>query len=193
MSYNTTAWTTDGQTQTTGGTTLYTHFGANSEFTSNFTAGTHYAIPFLGFGGYAAEDSRFSLGTSTLPDTSKSFSVSGNLFICKYWHIIDNITIDKVVWWHAGDAATGEVTKANLVSYAVDTDNGATSGDLSGGTFVAAGADITNAGYEQAYYQELTLVNANIPSGRVLLFTFRSDTSVNSDYSINATVKYHLT
>lgn len=30
MSYNTTAWTTDGQTQTTGGATLYAHFGIGS-------------------------------------------------------------------------------------------------------------------------------------------------------------------
>ena len=32
---------------------------------------------------------------------------------------------------------------------------------------------------------------ADVDAGKVILFTFASDT-VNSDYSINATVKYHI-
>ena len=78
-----------------------------------------------------------------------------------------------------------------MFQYDVVTTAGATSGDLSSGTVVAHGADIVNAGYEQSYYQQLTIDSANINAGKILLFTFRSD-SINSDFTINATIKYHL-
>ena len=37
-----------------------------------------------------------------------------------------------------------------------------------------------------------TVDSANVTAGKVVLCFFRSD-SVNSDYSLNVTVKYHLT
>jgi hypothetical protein len=37
----------------------------------------------------------------------------------------------------------------------------------------------------------MTINSANVDAGKVVLFAFRAD-SVNSDYTINATVKYHL-
>ena len=46
--------------------------------------------------------------------------------------------------------------------------------------------------YEQAYYQQMTIQSADVTAGKVILFAFRAD-SVNSDYSINATIKYHIT
>ena len=45
---------------------------------------------------------------------------------------------------------------------------------------------------EQIYYQSMTVQSADVDAGRVLIFTFRSDSAVNSDYTINATVKYHI-
>ena len=108
-----------------------------------------------------------------------------------YWHVVDDITIDAVTWFHGADAATGDSTAAHLMSYDIDTANGSTGGDLSDGTVVADGATITNAGYEQVYYQAMTVQSANVDAGRVILFTFAADT-INSDYSINATVKYHI-
>jgi hypothetical protein len=104
---------------------------------------------------------------------------------------MDNMTIDRVIFWQGADAATGDTTRAHIFQYDVVTTAGSTSGDLSSGTVVAHGADITNAGYEQAYYQQMTIDSADINAGKILLFTFRSD-SVNSDFSINATIKYHL-
>ena len=77
------------------------------------------------------------------------------------------------------------------MAYTVDTDNGLTGGNLSSGVVVADGATITNAGYEQIYYQSMTIQSANVDAGTVILFTFASDT-INSDYSINAVVKYHI-
>ena len=37
----------------------------------------------------------------------------------------------------------------------------------------------------------MTVQSANVDAGKIILFTFASDT-VNSDFSINATVKYHI-
>ena len=56
---------------------------------------------------------------------------------------------------------------------------------------VADGADINNAGYEQAYYQSMTIQSASVAAGQALFFTVRMD-SVNSDVSINVKIKYHL-
>ena len=76
--------------------------------------------------------------------------------------------------------------------YDIDTSNGTTGGDLSNGVEnCVSPSTITNSGYEQAYYQQMTISQANVNAGKVVLFTFRSD-SVNSDYTVNATIKYHL-
>ena len=62
---------------------------------------------------------------------------------------------------------------------------------MGSGVVIADGVDIVNLGYEQIYYQSMTIQSANVSAGRVIAFVFRSD-SVNSDFSINATVKYHI-
>ena len=105
---------------------------------------------------------------------------------------MDNITIDRVVWWSGADASSGDTTRCHLMSYDVDRNNTSASGDLSNGVVLADGSDITNAGYEQSYYQQMTIQSADVSAGKIVLFTFRSD-SVNSDFSINATIKYHIT
>ena len=154
-------------------------------------ANTHYAIPIgsSAFGGHTSAN--FALGTSSNPSTSLTITDTAFEIIRTYWYVMDNITIDRVVWWSAGDTATGDTTRVHLMSYDVDTANGSTGGDLSSGAVLADGGDITNAGYEQAYYQQLTIGTADVDAGKVILFAFRSD-SVNSDFTINATVKYHL-
>ena len=90
-----------------------------------------------------------------------------------------------------GTAATGDTVRGHLLSYSVVTTAGATGGDLSSGTVCASSSDITSSGYEQSYYNSMTINSADVDAGKVILFTFRAD-SVNSDYTINATVKYHL-
>ena len=78
------------------------------------------------------------------------------------------------------------------MSYTVDASTDAKGADLSGGTVVAASSTITNAGYEQAYYNQMSLTaDVDVDAGDVILFTFAADT-VNSDYTINVTVKYHI-
>ena len=131
------------------------------------------------------------MGTGTEPATSLSISPSAHTTVHTYWYVMDDITVDRVVWWSGADNATGDTTRCHLMSYTVDSGNGSTSGDLSSGTVIADGGDVVNAGYEQAYYQQMTVQSANVDAGKVILFIFRPD-SVNSDYSINATIKYHL-
>jgi hypothetical protein len=55
------------------------------------------------------------------------------------------------------------------------------------------GADAaSNAGSEQAYLSTWTIDSASVAAGKIILATFRQD-GTNSDYTVNITVKYHLT
>ena len=174
--------------------TQYAYFGTDSLSATSYVADTHYAIPFAGNQTastlHAMGSSTSSSFNDTDPATSLTISADVNFYIMQYWWTIDNITIDAVHWWNAADAATGDDLAAHLMVYDVVSDNSSTSGDLSSGVVVADGATITNAGYEQAYYQSMTIQSANVDAGQVVLFTFASDT-VNSDYHISAVVKYH--
>ena len=181
-------------------TTQYQNFGLAWLDTagSAFTADTHHAIAVGGshYGGLV--DENYAMGSSTSssfndtnPATSLTIADTAFSIIRTYWFVMDDITIDAVKWWHAADEATGDSTAAHLMSYTVDKDNASTSGDLSSGTVLADGATITNAGYEQAYFQNMTIQSADVDAGKVIIFTFASDT-VNSDYTINATVKFHI-
>ena len=170
--------------------TQYAQFniGAGNLVWASSSAGTHYAVPFQGM----LPQVLVSGGTGTDPATSFTITNSASSIVSCYWYIMDDITIDRVVWWSGADAATGEATRTHLMSYTVDSGNSATSGDLSSGAVAAYSSDVTNAGYEQAYYNQMTISTANIDAGKVLMFFFRADSTVNSDYTINATVKYHL-
>ena len=184
--------TTNNYVKANGGhvNTQYQEFGIGSADSvwAGALANTHYAVPFNGY----ANQALVSIGTSSNPDTSLTIATTADDVTCCFWFIMDSITIDRVVWWSGADAATGDTTRCHLMSYDIDSDNGSTGGDLSSGVVLADGADITNAGYEQSYYQQMTIQSADVTAGKVVLFTFRSD-SVNSDFSINATIKYHIT
>ena len=181
--------------------TNYAHFGTSyldTSGTASFAADTHYAVAFGGANSYSSIAANIAMGSSTSssfndtnPATSLTISSTAMDIVGAYWYVMDDITIDAVKWLHAADTATGEDTAAHLMAYTIDTANGSTGGDLSSGVVVADGANITNAGYEQIYYQSMTVQSADVDAGKVILFTFASDT-VNSDYSINATVKYHI-
>ena len=181
-------------------TTQYAYFGLDfgGVTSSAFTANTHYAIPFrdMGFLSDAAPNMAMGSATSssfndTNPASSLTIADTAMTIVKAYWYVMDDITIDAVKWLHGADAATGDTTAAHLMAYTVNIANGSTSGDLSGGTVVADGANLINAGYEQIFYQSMTIQSADVDAGKVILFTFASD-SVDSDYSINATVKYHI-
>ena len=170
--------------------TQYAHFGIGSgdSVWAGAAVDNHYAVPFNG----VANQALVSLGDDTAdPATSLTIITTADDVTACMWYVMDNITIDRVVWWSGGDASGSDTTRAHLMSYSVVTTSGATGGDLSSGVVNASGSDVTNAGYEQSYYQQLTVNTANVDAGKAIFFTFRSDT-VNSDYTINATIKYHL-
>ena len=176
--------------------TQYAYFGTDSGTSSGFLADQHYAISFNNSPVGSSTDNAMGSATSssfndTNPASSLTISSSSDDIVRTYWYVMDNITIDAVTWLHGAESATGDDTAAHLMAYTVDIANGSTSGDLSSGVVVADGATITNAGREQIYYQSMTIQSADVDAGKVILFTFASDT-VNSDYSINATVKYHI-
>jgi len=166
--------------------THYAHFG-HTYSSSSMVANTHYAISYE----HMAYEAPLALGTGTNPDASLTISTTAHEVIPHYWYVMDDITIDRVIWFSAADAATGDTTRCHAMSFDVVTTSGATGGDLSNGTVLADGSDITNAGYEQTYYQQMTIQSADVDAGKVIMFLFRSD-SINSDYTINATIKYHL-
>ena len=170
--------------------TLYQTFGARASDALGVAAassGRHYAAMAKGAAGALVD-----AGPDTDPATTLSITQDADDYVLCYWYIMDAITIDRVVWWHGADDATGDTIRAHLMSYDVNTDNDADGGNLTNGTVLADGSDITNAGYEQTYYQQLTIQSANVSAGKVVMFFWRSD-SLNSDFSINATVKYHIT
>lgn len=180
-------------------TTQFAYFGIShgDGAGAGFLADTHYAIPFMISGGggvtanYAMGSSTSSSFNDTNPATSLTISSTAHSIVNCYWHVRDNITIDEVSWLWGADTATGDSTAGHLMSFDVDIGNGSTSGDLSNGVVVADGAAIAGSGYEQIYYQAMTVQSADVSAGKVIMFIFASDT-VNSDYSINVTVKYHI-
>ena len=169
--------------------TQYAYFGMDNVGTTGFSADNHYAINFMT--GYSFTPF-FSLGTATDPLTSYTTSLNAHILAHTVWYVADNIVIDSVSFWVGADAINGDTLRCHLMSYDIVTTAGATSGDLSNGVVIADGADIVNAGYEQAYYQSMTVQSSSISAGKALFFTFRQD-GTNSDYSISATIKYHLT
>ena len=176
--------------------TQYAYFGNGYVGGAGFAADYHYAVAFnnspfstttLNVMG-SSTDSSFN---DTDPASSTTITQYAQQVMLSYWYVPDNITIDAVHWLHAADTATGDSTAAHLMAYTADLTSGSTGGDLSGGVVVADGATIINQGDEQIRYQLMTIQSADVDAGKVILFTFASDT-INSDYSINAVVKYHI-
>ena len=167
--------------------TQYAYFGINSTEAASYAADYHYMIPFAG----KAQAGNVTLGTGTNPDTSLTVSSTSDDIIDVLWFIPDNITVDAVYWWNGASGADGDTTRAHLCAFDIEKGTDSTAGDLSNGVVVADGADITNEGREQAYYQSMTVQSADIDGGKVGVFTFRQD-GINSNHSISATIKYHI-
>ena len=170
--------------------TQYAHFGHGSTIAS-FIANTHYALHFGSSWGLTSGIPAF--GTSTDPATSfttaDGAATDAAVIVPMMWRVPDAISIDGVSSIEGADEATGDTTRMHLFSY--DFTSGSTS-CLTNGTLLAHNSDVTNAGSEQAYLSSWTVDSAAVTAGKVILAFFRSD-SVNSDYAINITVKYHLT
>ena len=172
--------------------TQYATFSIGSTETSAFADDTHQAIPFASANfGVLANPPAF--GTSTDPattfTTADSDGARASELLPVLWFVPDAINIDSVTSFEGADQATGDTTRMHLFSYTFTS--GSTSA-LSSGTLLAHNSDVTNAGSEQIYKTSWTVDSAAVASGKVILAFFKSD-SINSDYSISITVKYHLT
>ena len=173
--------------------TMYVNFGISSSISNGWSAGKHFAVPFMGNNHSSTVQDDTNFGTGTEPNTSFTTAASSiansSLIVPFMWFIPDNISIDAVYSIEGADAATGDTTRMHLLSY--DFTSGSTSA-LTNGTLLAHNNDVTNAGSEQAYLSTWTIDSASVAANKVVLAFFISD-SVNSDYSLNITVKYHLT
>ena len=173
--------------------TMYVNFGISGSISNGWATSKHYAVPFMGNNHSSTVQDDFNFGSGTDPATSFTTAAAGATnaatIVPVMWFIPDNISIDAVYSIEGADAATGDTTRMHLLSY--DFTSGSTSA-LTNGTLLAHNDDVTNAGSEQAYLSTWTIDSASVAANKVVLAFFRSD-SVNSDYSLNITVKYHLT
>ena len=173
--------------------TQYATFGINATGSTGFQAGVHEAIPFSSQYGFADISNTPNFGSGTDPATSFTTADSAHNrasdLVSAMWYLPDDITIDSIVSIEGADNATGDTTRMHLFSY--DFTSGSTSA-LTNGVLLAHSSDVTNSGNEQAYLSSWTIDSANVAAQKALFATFESD-SVNSDFSINITVKYHLT
>ena len=171
--------------------TNYAIFGVNYVDFSSVAANTHYPLPFAMGGASMTNDVDF--GTGTDPDdsfaTANTDTQISSQIVPMIWRLPDNITISSVTSIEGADTSTGDTTRMHLKSF--DFTSGSTS-CLTNGVLLAHNSDVTNAGDEQAYLTTWTVDSADVNANKAILCFFRSD-SVNSDYGVNITVKYHLT
>ena len=177
--------------------TQYAYFGmGGTGLTSSNTAGYHYPLAFGGGialgAGLSLSDQLNIFGNGTDPATSVTTADATDQratgLIPYMMYVPDNISVDAVYSIEGADAATGDTTRFHLMSY---TFNSGSTSALADGTLIAHNSDTTNAGSEQIYKSTFTIDSASVSAGKVLVCTFESD-SVNSDYSCNVVVKYHL-
>ena len=172
--------------------TQYAYFGVNYNDFSHSAANTHYPIPFMAGSGGASAANDVDFGTGLQPDTSFTTANTDTQYASQIvpmmWYVQDDIAIDAVTSIEGADAATGDTTRMHLMSFTLNS--GSTSA-LTSGAVLADNSDVTNAGNEQAYKSTWSVGTTNVDAGKVILALFRSD-SVNSDYSLNITIKYHL-
>ena len=168
------------ETQSTANT-QYLRFSAND---INVDSGTHIGVPVAGQVANAA----ITFGTSANPAVP-SFILTADDMI-HYIHYVDtNITVDSVQVLMGATAAAGDAINFHLIALA--TGDTTTVNDFTSATVVADDSGTTNAGYEQFYRVSLTVQSANVDAGDYLALTIEGD-GTNSDYSVNALVRYHL-
>jgi hypothetical protein len=171
--------------------TQYAYFGIGRA--NAFVDDTHHALPFGNQ--YSSSDASYppAFGTGTDPattfTTSEGNATRASDIVSCLWYVTDAISIDGVTGIEGADTASGDTTRMHLFIY--DFTSGATA-CLTNGTLLAHNSDVTNAGSEQPYLSSFTVDSASVAAGKVILAFFKSD-SVNSDYTINIKVKYHLT
>jgi len=171
--------------------TNYAYFANSSIGTAQLTANEHFAILFGGsYRSNYASSNRISLGTSTNPASTYENTATADEIVGRFWFVPDNIVIDKVSVWVGASSSSGDTLRFHLMAYDIVTASGSTGGNLSNGVVLADGADISNDGNEQAYFQDMTIQSSSVTANQAVIFTFLQ-TGTNSDYTVSATIKYH--
>ena len=133
-----------------------------------------------------------TMGTGSTPATTLTIANTAYQVVKFYWYVPFNITIDKCIVQWGSDTGDNEDVKFSVMSYTVDTANGATGGDLSSGVEnCVSPAVVTDAGREQIYYQALTISTADVDSGKVIMACVAQD-GTNADLTVNMQLVYHL-
>ena len=164
-------------------------FGLDFTSVSPDTADTWHALT---SSSNHTDNNELEMGTGSTPATTLTIGNTAHAVVKHYWYVPFPITIDSCNVWFGADAASGDVVKFSVMSYTVDSANGSTGGDLSSGVEnCVSPATITGAGYEQAYYQALTVSTADVDAGKVIMACVAQD-GTNSDLSVNMQLVYHL-
>ena len=136
-------------------------------------------------------NNQLTMGTGSTPEKQEITSTASSA-VKHYWYVPFNISIDSCNVWFGADASTGDVVKFSVMSFEVDSANGSTSGNLDEGVEnCVSPSTITGAGYEQAYFQQLTVSTADVDAGKVIIACVAQD-GTNSDLSVNMQLVYHL-
>ena len=132
------------------------------------------------------------LGTGSTPATTYTIATTADDIVQTMWYVPFNITIDSCNVWFGADDASGDNVKFSVMSYTVDSTNGLGGGDLSAGAEnCVSPSTITGAGYEQAYYQALTVSTADVDAGKIILAAVHQN-GTNADLTVNMQLVYHL-
>tara|TARA_Y100000593_G_scaffold94657_1_gene194931 strand:+ start:3470 stop:4243 length:774 start_codon:yes stop_codon:yes gene_type:complete len=165
--------------------TQYLRFFAHDIDVDN---GTHIGVPLAGIQG-TMPNANVTFGTSANP-SAVNLNNNGDDWV-HYLHYVDtNITVDAVNILVGATAASGDTLNFHLCSIA--TGDSTTIDEWSSTTIVADDSGTVNAGYEQFYRVALNLTsNVDVNAGNYLALTVEGN-GTNSDYSVNALVRYHL-
>ncbi len=165
--------------------TQYLRFFAHDIDVDN---GTHIGVPLAGIQG-TMPNANVTFGTSANP-SAPALSNNADDWV-HYLHYVDtNITVDGIQILVGGTAGTGDDLNFHLCSLA--TSDSTTIDEWSSTTIVADQSSATSTdGYEQFYRIALDIQSANVDAGNYLALTIEGS-GTNSDYSVNALVRYHL-
>ena len=143
-------------------------------------------------GGGRFNSAPIEMGTGGAPALVYANTANAMNLVQSIWFLPSDITILECKVWFGADAASGDNVKFSVMSYAIVADNTANSGNLSDGTEVCVSpSTITGAGYEQAYYQALTISSADVASGRAIVACVHQN-GTNSDLTVNMQLVYHI-
>jgi len=196
MGYDTTAWTTAGNTLTIGGTTLYKEFGVQ-DFSP--IQGYHFPLITTPNDGSPNQTALSYFGQNgadpvTSLDLSAVNSLACNeLVLSSMWYITDNVYIDSVrVFVTSEEASSAESVGFHVYSYDIDLGTGSAAGDLTNGTLIAhIGTDIE--GIKNTVKSDTLTIDSNSISSGKAVFVFGEAVDGAEDIGAKCIIKYHLT